>query len=110
VAEATPWPLGGGSATPKGQIFFFLKKGFGPWGWLGHPSGRSGVAEPPPRAKSFFFLLNNKIMINGLSPQHLWKKYELLIANKHFSYKKGLKILFSELELLKYNFFQKLKL
>jgi hypothetical protein len=26
VAEATPWPLGGGSATPKGQTHFFKRE------------------------------------------------------------------------------------
>jgi hypothetical protein len=88
LGVADPPPRAIGVATPVAGL-----------GWPSHPQGLNP-----------FFLKNNKIIINGLSPQHLWKKYELLIAKKHFSYKKGLKILFSELELLKYNFFQKLKL
>jgi hypothetical protein len=63
VAEATPWPLGGGSATPKGQkefkVFFFLKKKVWPLGWICHP--RLAIGHPQ-GLDPFFFL--KKLLIH----------------------------------------------
>jgi hypothetical protein len=68
VAEATPTALGGGPATPAGQIFFFfffLSLGL-------------GVAGPPPVAGSNTILSDAKLRSNPNEYDRFNKKFRLL--------------------------------